>query len=341
MRVALTDTWVRGGHHRAMTQARSHIVAIGKPGFYHCIARCVRRAWLCGIDPLTGVDHSARKALVEARILELGSIFALGIYSFAVMSNHLHVVLSVEPDAATNWSKEEVVDRWLRLFPAREGDTSKRELLMKSEAAIAEHRERLTNISWFMRCLDEYVARRANAEDEVTGRFWEGRFKCQALDDEQALLAAMVYVDLNPVRAGIAASVESSDHTSVQRRTNQLRREPERANRLLLPIAGLAVLSNKEIAGRLAMSNRQYIELVDYTGRQIKKGKRGRISESAPPALRRLGLDGDIWSRQVLGIRDGYWRVVASAEAMMEKAAQIGQKWLKGIGFARSLAANR
>ena len=51
--------------------------------------------------------------------------------------------------------------------------------------------------------------------------------------------------------------------------------------------------------------------------------------------------DGDLWSRQVLGIRDGYWRVVASAEAMMEKAAQIGQKWLKGIGFARSLAANR
>ena len=151
----------------------------------------------------------------------------------------------------------------------------------------------------------------------------------------------MVYVDLNPVRAGIAASVESSDHTSVQKRSNELRSAPERANQLLLPIAGLAVLSNKEIAGRLAMSNRQYIELVDYTGRQINKGKRGKISETEPPALRRLGLDGDLWSRQVLGIRDGYWRVVASAEAMMEKAAQIGQKWLKGIGFARSLAENR
>lgn len=174
MRVALTDITLLCSHHGAMTQARSSIVVIGQPGFYHCVTRCVRRAWLCGIDPLTGVDHSARKAMVEARIMELGSIFALGIYSFAVMSNHLHVVLSVEPQAAKPWNREEVADRWLRLFPAREGDTRKRELLLKCDAAIEIRRERLTDISWFMRCLDEYVARKANAEDDVTGRFWEG-----------------------------------------------------------------------------------------------------------------------------------------------------------------------
>ncbi len=82
--------------------------------------------------------------------------------------------------------------------------------------------QQLKNLSWFMRTLNEYIARLANAEDGVKGRFWEGRFKSQALLDEQALLAAMAYVDLNPVRAGIADTPENSDYTSIQERLGEV-----------------------------------------------------------------------------------------------------------------------
>ncbi len=194
------------------------------------------------------------------------------------------------------------------------------------------------------------TARRANAEDDVTGRFWEGRFKSQLLDDECALAAAMAYVDLNPVRAGIAESVEGSDHTSVQARATELRKNPSNANKLLMPIAGFGVFlpsgdkfdgDVKPIGSRLPMTSAQYIELVDYTGRQLKPGKRGVIASSEPPALRKLGIHGDYWTGHVKGFRSAYQRFVGGVEAMAEKARALNQQWLKGIGYARSLAANR
>ena len=100
-----------------MTQARAHTVSTEQHGMYHCVTRCVRRAWLCGVDPLTGRDHNARKPMIVNRIRELGEIFAVAVYAYAVMSNHLHVVLSVEPELARAWTDDDVADRWGRLFP--------------------------------------------------------------------------------------------------------------------------------------------------------------------------------------------------------------------------------
>ena len=58
-----------------------------------------------------------------------------------------------------------------------------------------------------MRCLAEPIARRGNKGDEVTGHFRAGRFKAPLLHDEAALVTCMAYVDLNPVRARIAACI--------------------------------------------------------------------------------------------------------------------------------------
>ena len=122
-------------------------------------------------------------------------------------------------------SIKEVATRWLKLFGGKplvrsvvaEENLSEAQLSAFS-SMIDRYRERLVSISWFMRCLNVPVAWWANAEDNVTGRFWEGRFKSQALLDEASVIAVMAYVDLNPIRAGTAETPEESDYTSIQQR---------------------------------------------------------------------------------------------------------------------------
>jgi REP element-mobilizing transposase RayT len=212
--------------------ARREIVPSDEIGVYHCIARCVRRAFLCGVDPVTEHDYEHRKDWVHQRLEKLASVFAIDVCSYAVMSNHLHVVLRVRPDLAADWSAEEVALCWTRLYPPRDPATGRPaepsqcdlNMILSDPARVAVIRERLSSMSWFMRCLCEPIARRANHEDQCTGRFWEGRFKSQALLDEGAILACSVYVDLNPVRAGVTETPEQSKHTSAFVRIQSLAR---------------------------------------------------------------------------------------------------------------------
>ena len=179
------------------------------------------------------------------------------------------------------------------------------------------------SLSWFMRCLSEPIARRANREDGCTGRFWEGRFKCQALLDDAAVLACMTYVDLNPIRAGMASSLEASNHTSIKTRLIGL--QDDAADAELKPVAGPA-------CSGLPLSLGEYLELADWTGRIVRPDKRGATDATTPPILRRLGLRETEWSCQVRGIESRYWRAVGAVEALMEKAKSLGQCWLKGGG---------
>ena len=180
-----------------------------------------------------------------------------------------------------------------------------------------------------MKSLSEPIARMANAEDNCKGRFWEGRFKCQALLNENAMLAACAYVDLNPIRAGIAPSVTRAKHTGIARRAAALSAEPTFATQALAPLAGITSANFPKI------TQAEYIGLVDWTGRQLHPGKRGKIAASEPSALRKLGLDADHWTMKVKGIGSGYWRAVGTAEELVQKAKEIGQQWLCGVGLAR------
>ena len=180
-----------------------------------------------------------------------------------------------------------------------------------------------------MRCLAEPIARGANREDGCKGRFWEGRFKAQRLCDERALLAAMAYVDLNPVRAGIAAELHHSTHTSIVGRIARAESE-QTAQRRLGPILGV-------LRAPLSITEHEYLQLVDWTGRQLAPGKRGAIATDAPPVLARLSGNPDRWTRQVRGVGSGYWRAIGNVEALIALAQRIGQQWLKGQGFAASV----
>ncbi len=155
----------------------------GTPTFfyYHVVSRCVRRAFLCGDDAHSGQSYEHRRQWVVDKLGQLSRLFAIGICAYAVMSNHYHLVLKVEPDTAANWSEREVAERWAALFqwPLLVRRWYQGEMLIEPELAVvqqllAQWRERLHSISWFIRLLNENLARQANREDGCKGHFWEG-----------------------------------------------------------------------------------------------------------------------------------------------------------------------
>jgi REP element-mobilizing transposase RayT len=326
---------VRGHLRKAvpMTEPRRRLVSGDQAGFYHCISRCVRRAFLCGADAYTGRNFEHRKAWIEERLVELASIFAVSLYGYAVMSNHLHVVLYVEPRGSMRWPDREVARRWRRLFP-RGGQVEDSEVdrLAQEPDRIAELRSRLGSLSWFMRCLNEPIARRANREDDCTGRFWQGRFKSQALLDERAVLAAMAYVDLNPIRAGVTDRLDRSNHTSVSRRLQVQDGLRKGRSTAMAPLAGL-----QHDPPLIAMTEHQYVELVRVTASEIAP-RRTSPRDPIPSALLvELGLSPASWIRQVRAVGSPGYRVLGCASRLRAKAAEIGQRWFRGISLAREL----
>ncbi|MFN7290178.1 MAG: transposase [Pirellula sp.] len=188
----------------------------------HCVQRCVRRAFLAGEDDVSGIDYSYRREWIRRRFEALASVFAIDVLTYAILSNHVHVILRNRPDVLANLSDQEVAIRWLRVFPGRRIEEQLAEpsqidvkQVLADPEQLAVIRTRLSDISWFMRALAEPIARMSNAQDECTGRFWEGRFKAQRIVDDAGLLACAMYVDLNPIRAAMAESLEKSIHTSV------------------------------------------------------------------------------------------------------------------------------
>lgn len=314
-----------------MGYPRSSLVPPDTTGVYHCVSRCVRRAWLCGEDPLTGRSFEHRRAWVEERLIEICGYFAVSLLAYAVMSNHVHVVLRVDAEVVDSWSDEEVAERWARLFGRADETPEQRALriaaMIEDAQRMATLRSRLRSLAWFMRCLAEPIARRANGEDEVTGRFWEGRYKCQALLDDAAVAAAMCYVDLNPIRAGIAEELADSEHTSIATRLERAKRDRGDLTCPLAPVAGI---------GRFVMSMcaADYIDLVDWTGRQVRPDKKGAITPGVPTALSRLQVQPAAWESHVQAIRGGYWRAIGRVDQLLAKAVSMGQRWLKGKATA-------
>ena len=331
-----------------MTYPRSQIVADGEPGFYHVVSRCVRRAFLCGRDKQSGQCFEHRRQWIEARILELAECFAVSIHAYAVMSNHYHIVIHVDPGAAARLSDEEVASRWLTAFPGalkRSNDPTLRgqfsSAIISNPDRLSELRQRLGSLSWFMKALNEPIARRANREDDCKGKFWESRFKCQALLEPHAVLSCMTYVDLNPARAAMCDTLAASDHTSIQRRLQEessslakLDLNRESITPPLKPVAGL------DADALLDMSQDAYVQLVQWTGEQLRWDKRGCLkplgkqNSSAPADIWQVSQHPDQWLRQVRGTESIYFRAIGSAEALMDKAEALGQAWMKGVSAA-------
>ncbi len=215
------------------------------------------------------------------------------------------------------------------LVSKRDYDVDRRtRTLLEQPKQLEEVRTRLGSLSWFMRFLNECIARQANAEDECTGRFWEGRFKCQVLLDEQAVLACMAYVDLNPIRAGLADDLMGSDFTTIQRRLRRIERKPDHADTRLAAMAGQRAVAAPDITVRA------YVELVEWTGRISRPDKRGAIDVKTPSALDRIRGSPDWWRGCVLSIEAVFRSAVGTPTSLRAHAAATGRRYLRGLQAA-------
>ncbi|MCC5886890.1 MAG: transposase [Gammaproteobacteria bacterium] len=313
-----------------MTHPRRQTVFDDRPGLYHCVTRCVRQAFLCDKSPPCGRDGESRRAWVERRILDLAESFAVGIYAWAAMANHCHIALLLDPLKPREWSDEEVARRWCRInqYPGRPVPAKTRAqretALLANPERLLDIRGRLGSLSWFMRFVNEGVARRANAEDGCKGRFWDGRFKSQNLLDDRAALAAMAYVDLNPVRAGIAEHLDECEFTSITWRLAQLRSQPELAASQLQPLAGIA----SSILPAITLQS--YVRLVTWTGLEQRPGKRGRLKPSSLDS-NGAGATHDPWWLLAAGGLESRFAAFVGLPGTLERAAsRIGRRWLRG-----------
>lgn len=324
-----------------MPQARYRLVDTRTTPYYHCISRCVRRAFLCGLDRSTGKNFDHRKQWLLDRIKILSSVFAIDVCAYAIMSNHFHVVLHVDNDTAKSWSFDEVIERWMLLYKGpdvvhryRDGEalTSIEQDALTN--CVESWRERLADLSWFMRCLNETIARMANAEDNCTGRFWEGRFKSQALLDEAALISCMAYVDLNPIRAGLNKTLRDSEFTSIQERLLRYANKKKYAKekRWLKPLSGETRSSESKLPLRLT----DYFALVDWTGRAIREDKRGAIPAEVQPILQQLGVEEANWVDNTQHFGNRFYRALGRINQIRQLARRTNRRWLHGLAQAKS-----
>ncbi len=280
-----------------MTLARNQQICLEATPYYHCVSRCVRRTFLCGYDEQSQRNYEHRRDWIEARIKELSRIFCIDICAYAVMSNHYHIVVHINQARAVDLTNADVIDRWTQLHSQPviiqrflSNQLSSEAELIAAKEILAQWRERLFSLSWFMRELNFEIAMKANKEDNCKGHFWESRYKSQALLDEKALLAAMAYTDLNPVRAGVDKIPETSEYTSIKARLDALHNQQPTAP-CLHPFIGNPT---NEMRCGIPFRLTDYIELVDWTGRAFREGK-ASINTQLPPLLERLNITQQEW----------------------------------------------
>ncbi|MGL6312634.1 transposase [Vibrio sp. WXL103] len=327
-----------------MPKARCEQVSLDDTAYYHCVSRCVRHAFLCGVDQTTGKSFEHRRGWVEQRLLALAEVFAIDICAYAVMSNHTHVVLHINRDQALSWDTRQVLERWHKLHKGTLltsrflDEESLDEASLRAVMETAEvYRNRLHDVSWFMRDLNETIARQANKEDGCTGRFWEGRFKSQALLDDAALLACMAYVDLNPIRANIAKTPETSDFTSVKKRTDKLKHSRGKPDspvqpECLYPFVGD---ESEHTPEGLNFTLKDYLLLVDMSGRVIREDKPGAILPDCPPILSRLGIDEALWTVLVTSLEENFSGPIGTEGALRSFQHNHGLQRMQGISAAK------
>lgn len=321
--------------------ARAEIFQPTEVATVHLIARVVRRCFLFGEDPVTKKNFDHRKIWIEDQLKLQASQFGIDIISFSVMSNHFHQILRSRPDVVETWGNAEVARRWLILCPKRKNaqgrplEPTQKEIdaIANSPVEASKIRTRLSDISWWMRILCQKIGTRANQDDKENGRFFQGRFKAVRLLDDEAILACSTYVDLNPIRASMAKSIEKSEFTS-----GKLRFQTANCTAISAATSADSFLSPIELKsaknefgpkpskskkrcsdkGVLPLSALDYLQLLDTTARMHRSDKVGFTPGGLAPLLERLGIEVSDWQRLTKDFGRLFSQVAGKAQTVSE-----------------------
>ena len=250
------------------------------------------------------------------------------------MPNHYHLILHVDLELLNRLTDDQIIDRYHQIYRPdelmalyRDGDDLTEDELEHVELTLAQWRENLSSISRLIAYINEQIARAGNKEDGRTGRFWEGRFHSQALLDETALLQCMTYVDLNPIRAGIAPTPETSEHTSIKHRIEKrAKQQPD----LLMPFMTSQHDPSPDTdypETTLPITFSNYLELVEWTGRILRDDKPGAIDSSIPDILVRLGCAYPDWKTTMANATLYKRKALGTESSLADYLESIGQRW--------------
>ncbi len=337
-------------------------------GVYHCWNRCVRRAWLCGVDKLTGKNYNYRRRWIKKRLRLLCQFFAIEVGFYALLSNHWHLILRNRPDIVETWSDKEVVRRCLiinQLAKSLDGsykEPSEAEIQIAANdpELVAEYRTRLSHISHFIGSLCEYLSRHINEDDCLSGTLWEGRYSCRSIEDDAGLLTTGIYVDLNQLRAGEALTPEESEYTSIGDRIAAMLKRLEQSEETApaweqvadadLPDSWLAELTLDEglesdvrkglrsatgrrlsDRGLLPLPLVDYVKLLEETGRQIVAGKAGAIPEHLASLLERLNIHAEHWVESIRDFDKLFGKSIGCQTNLVHRAKRNNRGWIRGV----------
>jgi len=326
---------------------------------FHITTRCVRKNFLLDDGKPIKRPFKSRRHVILKRLQTLASAYAIDILRVSFMDNHAHFEVRNRPDLVDRMSDEEVARRHLIIHPgycqanadAKNKSPDKPTLedakkLAQDKKKIAKIRQNLSSISRFMQSFNFYTSRYFNIVDGKSGAFWESRYKLKALLDELSIFLCALYIDLNPIRAGIALTPETSRFTSAYYQIEAERMlalnpdlDPSSLpNAFLAPVCissdesrrwTTSVSARASDFGFTAMTSEEYLILLDMMGRILHKKQKGAIPADLPPIFRRLNLT---WER-VLNLVSAYEELfcffVGSTESLTRKSAELGGRRLR------------
>ena len=357
-----------------MTKARKYTVQENFSAHYHIINRCVQRVFLMGLDPLTGISYEHRKEWFMERLIYLNGVFTVEVGGYTLMSNHYHINLKTRPDLTEKLTDSEIANRWFLLYPPKikkcivsEADQISAHVanLLQSPEKLKEYRKRLGSLSWFMKSINEYIARKGNAETNCTGKFWSGRFKSKLSTTASSTLAVQTYIDLNPIRAEIADTPENSEYTSaydrihqdqdrkklkevfILHKKNKKKNQERNMNKTFTPEQKVDIsllFKNRNKAKWLSpfykgenhenpffrITQNEYLELLDWTGREIMADKKGAIPIHLKPIFARLEINHNQWIDSLKNYDKWFFRIVGKVSKAWEMLTESTSKWFKG-----------
>jgi putative transposase len=336
-----------------MAIARKHLIDKERPGYYLLSNRCVRQGLHLGEGPVNEYLQRERKVFVEELLVKLCFVFMVRLLTWSLMNNHYHLVLFFNPKRVKKLSDQQIAELVLALdvkSPQRsdwDEKTRKRwlEQFVKNKEEVRKWRSNLSDPSKFMAYFDEVIARNFNKLDKCKGHFWQDRFHSLKLEDRAAVMMAMSYVDLNPVRAGASMDLIRSHHTAISHRirancAGELSAEMDRAlepravelNKSLCPMEELFEEIEWPV---LPVGLGEYVEMLDDMGRLLKEGK-GSLKEETAETLRQMGLNPESWE-MIMNLEKNFRNRVGSREALESEARDHERSHYQGISKADRL----